>query len=235
MVKKVLIGLLAIVGVIAISQVAADAATCLQWRTIAGSSTCVVWATKGVQVEVTFRDGCFSSGEGGAFQDCRVTVSASGNDSFAFCGSAAHPVKVACNQPFSFGPTSLGVGTANTTCVEHPDNESAAGEANEKHHCVATATLDATGAQAACDTCCAAASAGACLDLTPVEMQTEFDATYFGGGNEVPPCTPGAPGCNIQQTCSINPKKITFITDPSQGREYQCNTDCVGDACFTID
>ena len=95
------------------------------------------------------------------------------------------------------------------------------------------ATLDPAGAAAAGAACCTAAQAGAFLDLTPIEMETNLVATYFGGGNEVLPCTPGSLGCNVQQTCSINPKRITFITDPSQGKEYQCNIDCVGDACFT--
>ena len=229
--KKFVIGVLALLSVIAFLQTTAAAATCLSWKTIGGSSMCVAWATKGVQVAITFRDGCFvSGGEGGTVQDCQVTVNASGTDSFAFCGSPTNPVKVACDQPFAFGPTSLGVGTPNSTCVERPDNESATGEAHEQHKCVATATLNPAGAQAACNTCCATKGL-TCLDLTPVEMHTDLEATYFGGGNEVAPCTPGSLGCNVEQTCSINPKKIAFITDPSQGKEYQCNFDCVGDAC----
>ena len=229
--KKFVIGALAVLGLLAVSLTPAAAATCLSWKTIGGSSMCVAWATKGVQVLVTFRDGCFASGEGQDFEACQVTVTASGSDSIAFCGSPLHPVRVPCNQQFTFGPTSLGAGTANSNCVEHEDHESAAGEAHEKHHCVTAATLNPAGSVAAGTACCAAANAGTFLDLTPIEMDTNLAATYFGGGNEVLPCTPGALGCNIQQTCSINPKKIQFITDPAQGREYQCNTECVGDAC----
>ena len=250
--KKLVIGVLAVVGLLALSQTPAAAATCLSWKTVAGSSMCVAWATKGVQVLVTFRDGCFvdtpigggdlssslsttGGGGSGSVEGCQVTVTASGSDSIAFCGNPLRPTRVPCNQPFTFGPTSLGPGTANNTCVEHEDHESAQGEAHEKHHCVNAATLNPAGAVAAGTACCTAAGAGAFLDLTPIEMETNLFASYFGGGSEVPPCTPGAFGCNVQQTCSINPKKIQFITDPTQGREYQCNIDCVGAACFVGD
>ena len=244
--KKFIIGALAVLGLLAVSQTPAAAATCLSWKTIAGSSMCVAWATKGVQVLVTFRDGCFfdrptggdlstlsTTGGGGtvAVEGCRVTVTASGSDSIAFCGDPVRPTRVPCNQQFTFGPTDLGFGTANNTCVEHEDHESAQGEAHEKHHCVTAATLNPAGAVAAGTACCAAANAGTFRDLTPIEMETNLVAGYFGGGSEVPPCTPGSFGCNVEQTCSINPKKIQFITDPAQGKEYQCNVDCVGDAC----
>ena len=230
MAKKAVVALLAVVSVIVVSQTVASAATCLTWRTIGGSSMCVAWATKGVQVAVTFKDCCFVPGEGGDFQDCTATASASGSDSIVFCGSPTNPVRVSCNQPFSFGPTTVGAGF--TSCTEHPDNESGAGDANEHHRCVSSATLSSAGAQSACAACCAAAGAGACLDLTPIEMHTELDA-FYGGSEGGTSCADGSSSCTIEQTCSINPKKIALITDPSLGKEYQCNTDCVGSACFT--
>ena len=240
--KKLVVGLLAVLGVVGLIAVAlttAEAATCLSWKTIGGSSMCVAWATKGVQVVVAFRDGCFvtESGEGGGtftFEDCKVTATAVSTDSptsIAFCGP--NNVKVACDQPFSFGPAVVGIGSG-VDCVEHPDNESASGQAHEQHRCVAAATLPNAGALPGCNVCCANAGfgTGACSDLTPVEMNTRIDAFYFGGGNEVPSCNNGSNECTVEQTCSINPKKIAFITDPSQGRQYQCNIDCVGDACI---
>jgi len=232
--KKFVIGVLALLSVIAFLQTTAAAATCLSWKTIGGSSMCVAWATKGVQVQITFRDGCFLPGEeGGAFEDCTATASASTTDSFAFCSNGATTVKVACDQRFDFATASQGI--TGTNCVEHPDQESLTGGANEHHRCVTSATL--TRAQD-CNPCCnpitnPAAPAGfpSCVDLTPVEMQTQIVA--FGPGGEGASCSPGSAECTVKQTCSINPKKIAFITDPSQGREYQCNIDCVGEACFT--
>ena len=239
--KKFVIGALTVLGLLAVSLTPAAATTCLSWKTIGGSSMCVAWATKGVQVAITFRDGCFitvSPEEGGgtfAVEGCEVTARAVSTDtptSIAFCANAAgNVVKVACDQPFSFGPTLVG-GQNNGDCVEHRDNESPQGEAHEQHKCVATATLPRN---TSCDTCCGAPHTpvgfNTCVDLTPVEMETRLEAFYPGGGREVASCAPGSFDCTVQQTCSINPKKIALITDPSQGREYQCNVDCVGDAC----
>jgi hypothetical protein len=249
--KKVVIALFAVMSWVAVSPTAVNAATCLSWKTIGGSSMCVAWATKGVQVLIAFRDGCFVAASDvtpdllaagantspSAVVGCNVTATAFSTDaptSIAFCGP--NHVKVACDQPFSFGPTTLGAGTA-VQCVEHPDNESQTGENHEQHRCVAAATLANAGALPGCNVCCANAGfgTGACSDLTPVEMNTRIDALYFGGGNEVPSCNNGSNECTVEQTCSINPKKIAFITDPSQGREYQCNIDCVGDACIVPD
>lgn len=240
--KKVVIGVLALLGLIAVSQTTATAATCLSWKTIGGSSMCVAWATKGVQVAITFRDGCFVTvnGEGGpvAVEGCEVTANAFNTDtptSIAFCtNGSGNVVKVACDQPFRFGPTEVGGFNSPVDCIEHPDNESPSGEAHEQHRCVARATLAPSPQNfTSCNTCCAAAGfgGGSCVDLTPIEMQTRLDASYPGEGGEAASCAPGSFNCTVEQTCSINPKKIAFITDPSQGKEYQCNIDCVGDAC----
>jgi hypothetical protein len=232
--KKVVIGVLAVLGLIAVSQTTADALTCLSWKTIGGSSMCVAYATKGVQVAITFRDGCFVQGEGGAFVDCTATASAFTTDSFAFCSNGATTpsiVKVACSQQFNFATLTPINGTG---CVEHADSESVTGEANEHHRCVSSATL--TRAET-CNPCCnpgtnPAAPAGfpVCVDLTPVEMQTHLEA--FGPGGAGASCSAGSGECTVEQDCTINPKKIAFITDPSQGKEYQCNITCVGPACF---
>ena len=70
-------------------------------------------------------------------------------------------------------------------------------------------------------------------DLTPVEMTARIDAVYFGGATSVTSCAPGSAECTVEETCSINPKKINFIPPdkPQLGKPYQCNIDCVGPAC----
>src|SRR5438552_12406103 len=193
--KKIVIGVLAVLAWIAASQITADAATCLSWKTIGGSSMCVAWATKGVQVAITFKDGCYitSEGEGGTFaaEACQAAASATSTDtptSIAFCGP--NQVRVACDQPFSFGPVIVGGQNSAVDCLERSDNESPQGEANERHRCVARAALPPHPENITnCNTCCTTAGFGpTCSDLTPVEMHTRVDAIYpLSSGGEVPP------------------------------------------------
>jgi len=241
MCKKFVIALVAAIGLIAVWQTNAEA-QCLSWRTIAGSSTCVAWKTKGVQCEVKFDEGCFVTGEGKgeafSFEACQVTCSARNTDpptSIAFCTTPRGIVGVPCDEPFSFGPVVVGF-QSSFECVEHEDNESTQGELHERHKCKASATLPPGPENiSSCTTCCAHANptftcAG---DLTPVEMTARIDAVYFGGATSVTSCAPGSAECTVEETCSINPKKINFIPPdkPQLGKPYQCNIDCVGPAC----
>src|SRR5205085_3517191 len=143
MCKKVVIGLVAIIGLVASWRSDAEA-QCLSWRTIGGSSMCVAWATKGVQCKVTFKDGCFVTEEGKgetfSFVNCEASCTARNTDtptSIAFCATPGGIVGVPCDQPFSFGPALVG-SNSSVQCIEHPDNESPQGEAHERHRCEAS-------------------------------------------------------------------------------------------------
>jgi hypothetical protein len=239
MAKKAVVAVLAVLFLVGGGYTIASAATCLSWRTIGGSSMCIAWATAGVEVQITFKDGCFVTEptEGGGsftFGACSAEATSTGNDSIVFCQVGANVVRTTCDQNFTFTGN---VSNANpATCPDH-DNESATGAANENpngaHSCTATTVLAAGTAACAAGngnaaTCCGKVG-GTCLDLTPVEMNTRLDA-FFGGGDweGFGSCADGSNSCTIEQVCSINPKKITF---PNSEKEYQCNTTCVGLAC----
>jgi len=223
--KRVVIALVAVLSLGAMWWTYAWAATCLQYRTVGGSSMCTAWSTKGVQVEVTFKDECFVAGEGGGlFSTCTATATATADDSVAFCVDPTYPG--------GFRPVSCpGVRQFNevltTPCEgKHDQDSTGEGGVGHGHHgCTQRIVLAAE-----CTDCCVGVGTGVCADVTPVEMDTRVAA--FVGFSEIPVVA-------FEEHCSINPKKIPFInplTDPlAQGRQYQCNLVCVDDECVPED
>jgi hypothetical protein len=216
---------------------------CLQYRTVGGSSICTKWSTKGVLLELTFKQNC---GPSGTNCSAEATAEAAAGDSIAFCqsgGPTGPIVRRTCGLPVSFSATV-------TQCEgkHEQDGTGTGGEGHDKglHGCTATVEL----ARASCDACCNAGET--CLDVTPFEMQTLVSATVGtgeGGGDlsltqsDVVPaqseepaagCTvfgEGSPICVYGERCTINPKKIEL----NGIRPYQCNLECVGSECLFSD
>jgi hypothetical protein len=249
--KKLLIGLVAIVGFLAVWHTTADAQQCLAYRSGGGSSICLLWGTKGVLLDVTFKQVC---------PDVIEDLSAASTTS---CTPYARAVATADSDPVTNGtenvvalctkPTggvtpvkcSLAVhftgSSDSVTCVAKQDNESPTGDAheNEQRGCEAKFALVPFGPNAfGCNSCCASLNTGTftsvCQDVTPVEMQTTvevFSPAFSEGGGGT--CAPEDTSCLITQTCSINPKKIGLVNPITfaGSRNYQCNLDCAGTSC----
>lgn len=217
--KRVVIGLIAVMSLGVMWSTYAWAATCIQYRTIGGTSMCTAWKTGTVKVDVTFKDDCFVPNEGeGEFSVCSAQASAETNDSIAFCeGPGGVITEVECNQFDSF----FGSATPGECEGKHEqDSTGEGGIGHRRHGC--KVEVDLAPSLTGCQTCCAAAEAGACVDVTPVEMDTEV--TGFVGFSETPVVT-------MQEHCSINPKKIGFHEE----RQYQCNLVCVNEDCVAED
>ena len=112
--KRVVISLIAIMSLGAVWWTDADAATtCLQYRTIGGSSMCTAWSTKGVLVDVTFNQDC---GPDRLKTLCTATATAETTHSIAFSAQTLHvpqrfqPRPVVCNET---GAWNLSVRLAN--------------------------------------------------------------------------------------------------------------------------
>jgi hypothetical protein len=204
--------------------------SCLQYRTVGGSSICSKWSTKGVLLELTFKQDC---GPSGTNCTAEVTAEAAGGDSIAFCQAGSGPiVRRTCNVPVSF------TATVNQCEGKHEqDGTGTGGEGHDKgkHGCTATAILD----RGSCDACCDTGET--CLDVTPFEMQTLVSATVSNGvmpeeGDPASECTVspyeyGSPSCVFGERCTINPKKIEL----NEIRPYQCSVECVGPDCLFTD
>jgi hypothetical protein len=227
--KRVMIGVLAVVGLMAMWWAEAEAATCLQYRTIGGSSVCSKWSTKGVRLELTFKEQCTVEG---APANCSAVADAATSDSIAFCTNPAAPlgppVRIACNQPVTFS------GASGECVPKHEQDVTGTGGVGHEHH-GCTATFDLAPNLAGCNTCCATAGLGACLDVTPVEMDTEVTVFVPFGESEsaaaqTGQCSPDSSSCTFEEHCSINPKKIAF----NEVRPYQCNLQCAGAGCVVV-
>jgi hypothetical protein len=215
--------------------------TCLQYRTVGGSSICSKWSTKGVLLELTFKQDC---GPSGVNCTAEVTADAAPGDSIAFCQSGGPNgpiVRRTCNVPVSF------TGIVNQCEGKHEQDGSGTGGKGHdkgKHGCTATVEL----ARASCDACCSGGEI--CLDVTPFEMQTLISATVETGGGDisltqsdvVPAQSEESTGCTVSgegpppicvfgERCTINPKKIELDAI----RPYQCDLECVGSDCFFSD
>jgi hypothetical protein len=220
--RRVMIAVLAAMGLVAMWWTEAVAATCLQYRTIGGSSVCCKWSTKGVQVEVDFNQACGTFGE-----NCSANATAVTTDSIAFCQNTSTGVitRRECTNQVTFNGSS-------GECVPKHDLQDVdptfPGEPGHEHHgCTANFVLTAS----SCASCCQTAET--CVDVTPVEMDTSITAfVSFGGEDFVAQSTEGGPGCSSgssfssctwEEHCSINPKKIELNGE----REYQCNLEAV--------
>ena len=227
--KRVVIGLVVAVSLFALFGREAKAATCIQYRVVGGSAYCTAWSTKGVLFEVKFDQACEGSEGPGT---CTATVIAQSNDNVAFCArtGGGAPIRVNnCTAPVTFTGN-----TSTTECVpKHEQDVTGEGGVGHEHHgCTATLKLARAGS---CDSCCAGVvgSTGVCVDVTPVEMLTQTEVFPAISGESNANCSPGSSSCLIQELCSINPKKIVFISDSDPNftgsREYQCNLQCVGE------
>jgi hypothetical protein len=242
--KRVMIGLVVAISLFVLFGTEASAATCIQYRTIGGTAVCTKWSTKGVLVEIEFKEACVlpdSEGSG----ECTATAFAQSNDNVAFCGSTttgAPPIRVKdCGALVTFTGSTTDF---DVTCEpKHEDKDPGGpGVGHEHHGCTAKVPLQFD--PASCASCCNPAnvpgSNGTCVDVTPVEMDTQV--TVFaassgdflesaGGGS----CSPESPSCTFEEHCSINPKKIQLVGGPPNfvgSNEYQCNLQCVGANCF---
>jgi len=229
--RRVVIGVFVAMGLVALWWTDAVAATCLQYRTVGGSSVCCKWSTKGVQVDVDFNQACGTSG-----QNCSADAFAQTNDSKVFCKNTTTGVTTRrdCFQSLTFEGSSVQCVPKHDPQDVDPDFPGAPG--HEQHGCTANIVLNPPD----CSACCL--SGETCEDVTPVEMDTRITAFVdFGGGEDfVAQSTSSGPGCSSssssssctwEEHCSINPRKI--VQDGE--REYQCNLECVGSECFSSD
>jgi hypothetical protein len=228
--KRVLIGLVVAISLLVLSGADAGAATCIQYRVVGGTAFCTAWKTKGVLFEIKFKEACLVfSGEGEiSTLECTALATAVSQpgDSLAFCSDGTVQV---CNVQQTFTGD-----TASAECVaKHEDKDPGGRGVGHSHHgCTAAVILNRT---TSCDSCCT--GHGTCQDVTPFEMDTQVivSAAGFGSESEGASCI-DSDTCEIQEHCSINPKKIQLVspTTLAGSKDYQCNLQCVGDACPTF-
>lgn len=222
--KRFLISLIAIMSLGAIWWTDAGAGpTCLAYGTVSGSSTCLLWRTGTVVVEVTFRgEECFVAdpySETGSDAVCSATAQALTNDSIAFCGNPLNPTPVTCNATTFF----TGSASPGECEAKHDQDVTGEGGLGHEHHGGCTAEIPLVPDLVGCQTCCDEAPGGpkgACVDVTPVEMMTRV--TGFVGSSSEPPAV-----FTIGEHCTINPKKIRYHEE----RPYQCSLECVDEGC----
>jgi hypothetical protein len=247
--KRFLITLVAMMSLGAIWWTDAEAQTCLKWITSGGSGMCAAWSTKGVQVELTYKQDC---GPFGATCQAEATATAEPGNAVALCKNAltGEITQRECVNQVSFFGQRAGCDPGDAKHEQDNTGTGGAGHNKGKHGggCKATIILEPFGppACAECGTVCEPTTDGVCVDVTPVEMDTLVSATNaFGGDFELTAaqaessCTGSA--CVFAQHCSINPKKIEFflveggegeVPPIPPGARYQCNLTCVGNECF---
>jgi hypothetical protein len=210
--------------------------TCLQYRTVGGSSICSKWSTKGVLLELTYKQPCGPEGEGEGEDGagCSAVAAAETTNSIAFCSPLTNPgglpvTKVQCTEQVAFFADEVGCDPKHD---EDGSGEGGKGHDKGKHECKATIVL--TRLFGGCDATCSAAGFGPALDVTPITMDTNVAITVVpsgegGGGGATSPCTftddyDYTPSCTFTEHCSINPNKIEF----NAIRPYQCSLTSVG-------
>jgi hypothetical protein len=229
--RRISMGVLIAVGTMAMSWAHAEAATCLQYRNIGGSSVCSKWSTKGVLLELTYKQPCGPEGEGegedGA--NCSAAAEAVTTNSIAFCSPLTNPgglpvTKVQCTEQVTFFADEVGCEPKHGQ-----DGTGGGGKGHDKgkHECKATIVLTQSNG---CNATCSAAGFGPALDVTPITMDTNVAVTVVpsgegGGGGVTSSCTftpdyyGDTPACTFTEHCSINPNKIEF----NAIRPYQCS------------
>jgi hypothetical protein len=221
--------MLAAVGLMAMWWVEAGAATCLQYRTLGGSSVCSKWSTKGVLLELTYKQPCGPDDEEGGGTACSAVADAVTNNSIAFCADPTSPsgvTKVQCTEEVRFFGTDEGCDPKHD---QDGTDDGGKGHDKGKHGCTTAFELVQLGS---CDATCGEAGLGPALDVTPITMDTNVAATVAPsgeGGGEGPAsgCTytgDDTTSCTFTEHCSINPSKIEF----NAIRPYQCNLTSVG-------
>jgi hypothetical protein len=231
--RRTLLGVLTAVGTMVMWWAHGEAATCLQYRTVGGSSVCTKWSTKGVLLEVTYKQPCGpADGEGGGGTACSAVAEAVTTNSIAFCAHPTNPtgspVKVQCAEEVQFFGDDVGCDPKHD---QDDTGEGGKGHDKGKHGCKATILL--TPPPGSCNTACASALLGPALDVTPITMDTNVAVTVVpsgeGGGGATSPCTftddyGYTPSCTFTEHCSINPNKIEFEAI----RPYQCKLTSAG-------
>jgi hypothetical protein len=231
MIKRVVIGVVVGMSFLALWQTSALAG-CIQYFTIGGTAICVKWTTKGVRVEVEFKQECGIGGE-----NCSASASATSFDSIAFCQQPGGGiVRRECTTQVTFTGNSFTTGCES----KHPqDGTTDQGVGHEHHGCTATFVLTPSVNTCSCQ------PGETLVDLTPIEMTTTLEGfTDFGGGgdnNQVQQllsesegpgkgCSSGSSfsSCVISEQCSINPKRIAL----NEIRPYQCNVTGVENGGF---
>jgi hypothetical protein len=238
--KRVMIGLVVAMSLFVLLGTQAGAATCIQYRTIGGSSYCTAWSTKGVQLDLKFKGACLLPDTD--IRNCTALVDVASSDNIAFCEDPSSPGglrRVACTESLSFVTSSVSECVPKHEQDVDPTAKPGAGVGHEQHGCTQTFVLTAE-----CNSCCAGIGTGQCRDATPVEMDTSVTVFAASGGGDLlvlsessQSCSPEASSCTVQEHCSINPKKIVFNDpenpDPRLSQQYQCNAECVGSGCFS--
>jgi hypothetical protein len=238
--KRVVIGLVVAISLFVLFGTEAGAATCIQYRSIGGTSVCTAWSTKGVQLDLKFKEACLLPDSD--IRNCTAIVDVSSSDNIAFCEDSTAPGglrRVACTESLNFVTSSVSQCVPKHDQDTDPSAKPGAGVGHEHHGCVQTFVLTAE-----CNSCCSGIGTGQCRDATPVEMDTSVTVFAASGDSELllqsqsaQSCSPDASSCTFEEHCSINPKKIVFndpeSPDPRLSQQYQCNLECVGSGCFS--
>ena len=229
--KRSIIGLFAAMSVIAIWWTDAGAATCLQYRTIGGSSVCSKWSTKGVLLELTYKQPC-GPDEGARGDQGRLAVPSrrpSQTIVLPFVRiprtRAVSPVtKVRCTESVTF------FGAEEGCDPKHDEDGTGTGGAGTTRASINVPPRSSSSGWVAA-TLLALAGLGPALDVTPITMQTNVAVTVVPGeGGEEgasSPCTLTGEedtSCTFTELCSINPSKIEF----NAIRPYQCTLTSAG-------
>jgi hypothetical protein len=234
MVKRIVMAMVAMVALAPLWPSEAEAQSCLQYRVIGGSAMCTAWSTKGVLLEITYKQDCGpQTSEGGGFA-CSVIADARSSNSIAFCADPTSPTgvsEVRCGDDVRF------FGADSGCDPKHENDESGQGGKGHnkgKHGCKSQVLLQQVDRQA-CNDECAAAGFGPALDVTPITMNTNVAATVVpsdeGGVQPGPESScqfggveGGPSSCTFTEFCSINPNRIDFMAI----RPYQCTLTSAG-------
>lgn len=239
MCKRIMIGLFAI-SVVAMWWIEAEAQTCVAWKFVNGRNLCTKMSTKGVLVKVKVNGPqCGPTGD-----QCLFTAMAnSTNDNnIAFCrNTTTNKIRKAeCSVLQSFTGSAVGCKPQNNDDDDHDhDHDHDADNDDVNGNKCKVTIVPARTTQ--CQTCCRVGET--CIDVTPVEMDTEVTADASGSENgfaavlrrlllepfgdfaqasgTFPPPEEGcgeSPSCTIAEHCTIDPEKIKF----NKVRPYQC-------------
>jgi hypothetical protein len=208
MFKKLLLGIIA-VGAVAMLWTEANAQVCVAWRRVGGSNVCTKTSTKGVLLELVYKQDCGSEGE-----NCSADVFIEAPRNIAFCQIPSGSIqRITCNEVVTFsGPADQ---------CEPGDKEDVEDNPDPTRKCTSTTVF--TPPAGSCQASCAAAFTGSVVvDVTPIELDMEIvaivgDGDYYGEG-PFKECPPTSPACGFEQHCTIDPKKIQL----NGIRPYEC-------------
>jgi hypothetical protein len=219
MFKKFLLGIIAVSAIVML-WTEANAQDCVRWRRVGGSNTCVEWSTGSVQVEVQFRQDCGPEGLG-----CEADVEVETTNSVVFCQNpttlAIRKSSIPCTALVTFG------GPVDQCEPKHEEDFTTDGGVGHEagHKCTARTEFPPLNPEV-CQSSCTGAEV--VVDVTPIEMDTRT-FLFVGSGSvdglitqqaegSSPECDPNSSFCEIDQHCTIDPKRIQFDAI----RSYQC-------------